>query len=493
MPRCMVVLACAALALPAPALAQSFPHDDFSSVRYYVAPGPGAFLMVEGAETAPDLTPTFGASLDYAHRPFVADDLDCVTGRISAGCGTPMNQETDLLGPLLNLQLYGGLTVLERVQIALNVPVLLYFEGSRYDYQDGRSPRTAAAGGAGGGLGDPRLSVKVRLLDPAPDGDGIALAASMWVSAPIGHAMWPGRFVGDRYPTLGAQAIGSLRVDDLRVAINLGVQVRDEAQNLRSAVGTEMIWGVAAGYRFHPLFEGLVELTGATSFGQRFDSEAPTELRAAGLIHLGELTLSVGAGAGLVYGVGAPIFRVFVGGSFTPRPDLDSDGDGILDSRDGCPSDAEDLDGFADEDGCPELDNDEDGIPDADDQCRDEPEDFDEHDDEDGCPDPDNDGDGINDGYDSCPDTPEDRDGDRDTDGCPDLDTDGDGIDDTADRCVDAAEDFDGLLDEDGCPEEDADEDGIPDEQDECPEEAGVRRHRGCPTATRPTPGAPAR
>ena len=35
-------------------------------------------------------------------------------------------------------------------------------------------------------------------------------------------------------------------------------------------------------------------------------------------------------------------------------PDLDNDGDGIVDERDMCPDEREDLDGFEDEDGCPD-------------------------------------------------------------------------------------------------------------------------------------------
>jgi len=36
-------------------------------------------------------------------------------------------------------------------------------------------------------------------------------------------------------------------------------------------------------------------------------------------------------------------------------PDLDNDSDGIIDERDMCPNEAEDLDGFEDEDGCPDM------------------------------------------------------------------------------------------------------------------------------------------
>jgi OOP family OmpA-OmpF porin len=103
-----------------------------------------------------------------------------------------------------------------------------------------------------------------------------------------------------------------------------------------------------------------------------------------------------------------------------PVVDKDTDGDGILDKNDKCPNEAEDKDGFEDEDGCPDLDNDQDGIPDTADKCPNEPEDKDGFQDDDGCPDTDNDGDGIPDDADKCPNEPETKNNYQDTDGCPD-------------------------------------------------------------------------
>ena len=85
------------------------------------------------------------------------------------------------------------------------------------------------------------------------------------------------------------------------------------------------------------------------------------------------------------------------------------------------PDDPEDFDGFEDEDGCPELDMDGDGILDTDDSCPGEVEDFDGFEDEDGCPDPDNDGDGILDVNDDCPNEAETFNEYEDEDGCPDT------------------------------------------------------------------------
>ncbi|HEY8091205.1 MAG TPA: OmpA family protein, partial [Polyangiaceae bacterium] len=47
--------------------------------------------------------------------------------------------------------------------------------------------------------------------------------------------------------------------------------------------------------------------------------------------------------------------------------------DGIADTADKCPNEAEDLDGFQDEDGCPDPDNDDDKVVDLEDFCPNTP------------------------------------------------------------------------------------------------------------------------
>ena len=103
-----------------------------------------------------------------------------------------------------------------------------------------------------------------------------------------------------------------------------------------------------------------------------------------------------------------------------PTVDNDPDKDGIVGEADKCPTEAEDKDGFQDDDGCPDPDNDGDGIADANDKCPNEAEDKDGFQDDDGCPDPDNDGDGVPDANDKCPTEPETKNGFQDEDGCPD-------------------------------------------------------------------------
>ncbi len=152
----------------------------------------------------------------------------------------------------------------------------------------------------------------------------------------------------------------------------------------------------------------------------------------------------------------------------------DSDNDGILDEADGCIDQAEDADGFEDDNGCPEADNDKDGVDDATDQCQDKGEDADGFEDTDGCPDDDNDKDGVVDASDACKDVF----GVVGFKGCPD--TDADSVADADDECPKDA----GKADANGCPDKDGDL--VPDARDACPEAKandGIdpERSDGCP------------
>jgi hypothetical protein len=138
-------------------------------------------------------------------------------------------------------------------------------------------------------------------------------------------------------------------------------------------------------------------------------------------------------------------------------PEADNDKDGLPDIEDRCPNAAEDglSAGELAKDGCPasEADSDFDEIMDDVDKCLTEAEDMDGFEDWDGCPDLDNDNDGVPDSDDQCPLCSEDKDGFEDDDGCPELDNDKDGIADERDQCPMQAETINGKNDEDGCPD----------------------------------------
>jgi outer membrane protein OmpA-like peptidoglycan-associated protein/opacity protein-like surface antigen len=138
----------------------------------------------------------------------------------------------------------------------------------------------------------------------------------------------------------------------------------------------------------------------------------------------------------------------------------DRDGDLIIDTEDRCPNQA----GVAAFNGCP--DTDADGIADYEDACPT----IAGSAENDGCPD--TDADGIPDNKDNCPNVA----GTEATGGCPDSD--GDGVIDSQDQCPNQA----GSAATNGCP--DNDRDGILNAADACPEQAGVPSNDGCPVVT---------
>ena len=146
-------------------------------------------------------------------------------------------------------------------------------------------------------------------------------------------------------------------------------------------------------------------------------------------------------------------------GVIPPPPPKDTDGDGITDDTDKCPTVA----GLVTLGGCPDKDND--GVADGDDECPDVAGLIDMK----GCPD--GDGDGITDAKDECPTVA----GIAAFNGCPD--TDSDGIADASDKCPTEA----GPASNDGCPILDKDGDGLIDAEDNCPDEVGPKENKGCP------------
>ena len=145
----------------------------------------------------------------------------------------------------------------------------------------------------------------------------------------------------------------------------------------------------------------------------------------------------------------------------------DGDSDGIPNTLDNCPVDANpsqlDTDGDGDGDAC-DTDDDNDALPDGSDGCPALAEDFDGFQDADGCPDPgpDSDLDGIcDDGVTHVSCTGSDVGkycfDPAGTLSCSTLD------------CRNVAEDIDAFKDTDGCPEPDNDNDGFPDATDDCP------------------------
>ena len=143
----------------------------------------------------------------------------------------------------------------------------------------------------------------------------------------------------------------------------------------------------------------------------------------------------------------------------------DTDGDGVYDKQDKCPTVA----GPIENKGCPWEDTDGDTVLDKDDSCVDVKGAVENK----GCPWQDTDGDTVLDKDDSCVDVK----GAVENKGCPWVDTDGDTVLDKDDKCPKIA----GPKENKGCPWVDTDGDTVLDKDDKCPTVKGTIANAGCP------------
>jgi outer membrane protein OmpA-like peptidoglycan-associated protein len=380
--------------------------------------------------------------LDYANDPLVLE-LDR---------GDTDSESARVVSDQLGAQLTVSLGIAERLVVFAGVRADLVLKGEQFE-----DPATGddLDWASGPGLGDTRLGVRVRLLGEREDVFGLAVQASAILpTAQVADA--DQRLRGETSLAVLPKLLAELRLAGIRITGNLGALVREDVEIGGSEIGDELLYGAGVTVPILPeRLELLGEITGGVGFSDLGGRESsPLELIGGGKLWFGRsCAFGLGAGPGLQRGLGAPDLRVV--GSFgcasteERPPPADTDGDGLTDDLDRCPSVPEDRDGWQDEDGCPDPDNDGDGLLDAADRCPDQAEDRDQVQDDDGCPDPDHDGDGVLDAADRCPDQAEDRDQVQDDDGCPDPDNDGDGVLDVDDHCPTAP----GPADKHGCPE----------------------------------------
>jgi outer membrane protein OmpA-like peptidoglycan-associated protein len=374
------------------------------------------------------------------------------------------------------------------LELAADLPVIVFQSANNGSLAAGTTDGLSAMG-----LGDVRLVPKLRLLQAASNQlvDLAIIPAFTLPTAIPGGSSYTGEGQFTFLPELAmSRAFDEGAVAGLKFAANVQYRLRPEVHTLLTTdFGSEIVVRGGVGYRFHEQFDLPLEVDGSAVLGTQASAPfastntTPAEVLAGVKYDLVRLPAAAGAGHGFIVqvfggvgtavsgGAGAPDLRVFAGIRGEKPADIDHDDDGIADKRDVCVNEAEDKDGFKDEDGCPELDNDNDGVADVVDACANEAEDSDGFKDEDGCIDADNDADSVLDATDACRDVA----GPSENAGCPWPDADKDGIFDKDDQCKDVV----GLAALNGCP--DTDGDGITDAADACVDLAGPARLKGCP------------
>ena len=494
------VVVCALVAIPAASQAQSADKSiDVQMFDYSI--GPKSFFSVDNGQIAKEQTLSLDFLVTYLTTPFV------VYNSSGPNNTSITNTRDEVIQNATIGQLTGAYGVTDKIQIGANLPFVFRMNGQGIDTSSG----TGMSNGLGvTGLGDMLVEGKFKIYDQ----DHMRFAAIGGLTLPTGFGSDGSQFIGDKYPTVRLRGAFDWTHQQITLGATLGFLLRDPQDFYGTTIGQQMTFGGAIAFAATDRFSAVGELYGRMGLQSFSQNNSPIE--AIGGVRVGvapAVAVVLGGGGGLDHAIGAPELRAFASVSYVPgmyknighvenpcdeaTPDgmtstacknrFDRDGDGIPDKDDKCPDQAEDHDGFEDDDGCPDLDNDKDGIPDLQDRCPNDPEDGKEPYPKDGCPATkrDSDGDGIPDAYDACPLEEEDFDNFEDGDGCPDLDNDKDGVPDAADKCPVCPEDKDGFEDSDGCPDLDNDHDGIPDSQDKCPNEPetinGVKDDDGCP------------
>jgi large repetitive protein len=415
-------------------------HRAEAQERYavdYLHPAPileGSILSAQGAHVIDAKVYSLGAWMSYERKP--------LSVRESIGGSDVGN----LMGSVSTFEFLGGIGLGKQFDLGLGAGFGRAGRGSTF----GNAPPQitgSALQSAGWGLTDVRLVPRYEFLRLGHT--SFAVGLPMWL--PTGK---DSDYLGEPF-RIEPKVMVDYATDRSLLILNVGYLVRKEQwiagvsvnDTLRADLGAQFSvnrsWaGFATSHTEINLYEGVdksADIASELDGGVRFSTS--------------KITVMGGLGAGVVSGMGSPVYRLFLSAAWLSsavEATTDQDGDGIDDAHDACPTQAEDRDGFQDQDGCPDLDND---------------------------------GDKIVDTKDACPDQAEDLDGIKDEDGCPESDADGDGIDDTNDKCPLVAEDKDGEQDDDGCPEDpsDQDQDGIVDSEDQCPTVVGAAAEHGCP------------
>jgi len=232
------------------------------------------------------------------------------------------------------------------------------------------------------GIGDLTLVPKLRILDPAKRPFGLGL--QLPVSFPTGVRS---PYLSEGGVSFAVDILAELRLKGFRALVNVApLHLRPKVEYGGFTRQFGMSWKAGVAMTAFRRFGVRGEIWGTVGY-QGEHSRATAEWSVSlSLNPSDEVSLELGAGSGIT-GLGTPALRAFGGVRFTSPDRRDKDGDGLVDSRDQCPDEAEDFDDWDDDDGCPDPDNDGDGIPDTADACPLNAENLGVGDDTDGCPD----------------------------------------------------------------------------------------------------------
>ncbi len=270
------------------------------------APGEARLVTLDLARVGPHLGWVPQGVLHYADRQLV---LLC-RGNCSPDVYVPW------VAHRLTLDLSFALSLFDRLQLALSLPVTLY-QFSDANIIDTTS-EVASSGGLvaprpnPAGLGNLKVHGKVAFL-PRASRYGLGLALALGLPTGDGNS-----FLGTRLPDLAARLLGHVELGRFTLAAHFGARFAEATQVSALQDGIALLYGLGAQVRVlgaqldETPFYLIAELRGRALTRFFAAADFPCEFLLAARGEPGPFSLTVGAGSALYPGVGTPNVRAFV-------------------------------------------------------------------------------------------------------------------------------------------------------------------------------------
>ena len=304
---------------------QPTPAADVNAQLFQPAIDGSYFRMSDSTMTA-DKTLVWRSTLDYSHKPLEYTSWD--------------GEDVLVVGGISQLDLGVGYRI-GRFRVGADLPLLLHGGGD--------------LGNTSFGIGQPYVDGKMLLIDD-PDSDwGAALGARVVIPNGAGPSEGLGGDAGAAFEAIGQRALS----DSWNVTLTAGVLLQQTIGLGQTTWGNRLNLGLGQQFQFEggPLL--VTEITTQPVLAALDDPAArPAEVLIGADIPMGDepmYALRPAFSMGVGDAAGVPVYRVLMQlRRLTTAPDLDADGDGLVDSEDACPDKPEDMDSFEDTDGCPE-------------------------------------------------------------------------------------------------------------------------------------------
>ena len=207
--------------------------------------------------------------------------------------------------------------------------------------------------GSQSGIGDIWLDSKVRILDRTMQ--TVGLAFSLRSTVPTSSLSGPLSTDG---VLIEAEVNADTEVGPTLWAVNLGHRQQPSATLENVTWGPQLFAKLGVAYHIDDYFGLSSELYAAWTYADIGNSaSSPFEALFGGWRRFSnhdDWVMRAGFGMGLNEAISTPATRAMMIVSYDPIPYKDNDRDGIVDQKDSCPLEAEDMDGVLDDDGCPE-------------------------------------------------------------------------------------------------------------------------------------------